>query len=254
MKRFFRIFVVMLMVAIFTGCLTCANAAGGNVGYGFMMGTADANQSVLRSPGSLNDTGSEDVLSEVPDPSRVLKDATVSVTEGVEVELGEDVYIFTTYTYEYQGSNNLLDSSDYMMYLMLLQADDIELDHIYNDVMYNEYAMIWNDHLIGFLTTDIGEWVLYLPDRIGLNSTSSGASKGSFQNDLYGITVLPGENVPDQPETAKVCESCKGSKRCSACGGDGLADSIYVGEYNAFSCDVCDHTGICTVCDGTGVW
>lgn len=190
----------------------------------------------------------------VPDPARILDQATVTKVTGTELEIDGEIYLFDQYTYNFSGSKNLTDRSDFLAYQMLAQAEGLTLESLASSGTYSEYAVLWGEYLLGYLTTDQGQWILYLASDVALDSTPNGEGNGSFQNDSFGISVAPGEDVPDSSVESTLCEACDGSRRCDACGGDGVADNIYYGEVNAFPCDVCDETGICPVCEGTGVW
>ncbi len=201
----------------------------------------------------------------IPDPDRILKDADVSVDRAVEVEREDGVYVFDVYTYEFAPSANLADSTDYMAYQMLLRSAGLDITRLSSQGTDKEYGILWGEYLLGYLTVSYGEWKLYVPEKIGINSTphggggegaTGGLTGGSFQNDSFNITVSPWETGGGQTGNGETvtCEACNGSGRCSGCGGDGLADSIYTGEYNAFVCGVCVEAGVCKVCDGLGVW
>ena len=191
----------------------------------------------------------------MPDPVLVLPDAAVSQTNGVELEIDGGIYVFTQYTYQFSPSANLMDNSLFLTYQMLVQAAGMELEHLYTDGTYSEYAILQGNYFLGYFVKDINQWDLFLPSAVVLDDTPSGnGSGGTFQNDPFGIQVQPGETVPDSGGSAMVCESCGGSGVCDACGGDGWADNIYYGEHNDFECTVCDQTGVCPVCDGEGVW
>lgn len=199
----------------------------------------------------------------LPDPARVLPDdTTVSQTEDVELELNGEICVFTQYTYRFSDSKNLTDNTKFITYKTLVQDEDLDLDYLYGKSTYSEYAIVYDEYLLGFFTKDTGEWNLYLSSSVELDSTSnsskssgsSSSGSSSFQNKSYGITVKPGETAPDTGTTTTRCDACGGSGICDACGGDGWADDIYYGRRNAFECDVCGETGECPVCDGEGVW
>jgi hypothetical protein len=44
------------------------------------------------------------------------------------------------------------------------------------------------------------------------------------------------------------CDSCKGEKRCTSCGGSGLVERVGV----RMPCAVCSGSGRCLKCGGTG--
>ena len=212
--------------------------------------------SAYSSPVSESYGGQEAVFS-VPDPALILDRPDVGVTDDVELEIDGSAYLFTMYTYTVTGSPS--DEASYLAYRLLAEDRGLTLEYLFGDGTYSEYAILGDEYLLGFLTTDHGQWALYLSDSVELDSTPSGSGsdstfRGSFQNDSYGITVSPGETVPDTEPSAMICESCGGSGLCAACGGDGLADNSYYGEHDAFECTVCYIRGVCPVCDGTGMW
>lgn len=95
------------------------------------------------------------------------------------------------------------------------------------------------------------------PEQENASKPESGSGfliPGSFQNDSFGIDVQPGEpEVPDNPPSVTICESCDGSGDCQGCSGDGWFDNPYIGP-NTSPCDLCGGSGDCTVCGGTGEW
>lgn len=259
-RRWAMSLAAILALSLLSGC-------GGGSGDESPRDTSPADSGTAQTTQSSSGGGETDGPPAVPDPARILKQAQVKETSGVELQIGDGVYVFSQYTYDFSGSGDLADSSDFLAYQMLAQADGLTLERLSGDGTYSEYAILWDEYLLGYLTTDHGQWDLYVPDSADLNSTSnsesggssqSGASQGGlsggFQNDSFGITVSPGEADPGSSGSAMLCESCNGSGRCDACGGDGLADNIYFGERNAYVCGVCDGTGVCPVCDGTGMW
>ena len=231
----------------------------------------------------------EDAAFTVPDPVLVLDHPNVTVTDNAELEINGEIFLFTMYIYEITDSHSLAADASVAAYQVLSENKGLTLENLYSDGTYNEFAIAWDEYLLGYLTTDSSEWVLFLPSDVALDDTPSpnpgsgssgggsssnsssssggfldgsfqndsyvdGPIGGSFQNESYGITVRPGETFTDTGPTTMVCESCNGSGRCDACGGDGLADSFYDGQHNSFECGVCDIRGVCPVCDGTGVW
>ena len=175
-------------------------------------------------------------------------------------EVSGEVFVFDRHVYDFQAPESLTDSSDLLTYKLLCQGAGLGLESMYQDGTYREYALVWEDYVLGYLTTDVGCWTLYIPDSLELDDSpsesgeSSGGISGGFQNDSFGIVVEPGEQVPDSVPQEYRCESCGGSGDCAACGGDGWADNIYYGEHDAFECGVCDGSGDCPVCEGEGVW
>lgn len=251
----FRIWLPGLIAALSLSCLSgCGSSAGSQ---GLSMPQSDSSQSSASSTHQSESSYTKEESSAVPalpDPMRILSQANVSTISDVELEIDGDTYLFDQYIYDCAASGNLVNRSDFLAYQMLVQAEDMTLEYLSGDGTYSEYAILWGEYLLGYLATDSSQWVLYLSGNVALNSTPNGGNSGSFQNDSFGITVRPGEVVPDTSYGTMRCESCNGSGRCDACSGDGLADNMYYGEPNAYKCSVCSGTGICPVCDGTGVW
>lgn len=213
--------------------------------------------------GQAEDVGETSGPPAVPDPIRALDGAQRDFESGVELEVSGEVFVFDRHVYDFQAPESLTDSSDLLTYKLLCQGAGLGLESMYQDGTYREYALVWEDYVLGYLTTDVGCWTLYIPDSLELDDSPSGSGEssggsggisGGFQNDSFGIVVEPGEQVPDSVPQEYRCESCGGSGDCAACGGDGWADNIYYGEHDAFECGVCDGSGDCPVCEGEGVW
>lgn len=231
--------------------LGCLSGCGGSEGSsGSSSGSSSSSSQATAAPGA---SAQSQAAFSLPDPARVLPEASVETMKGVELEIDGEVYVFTQYSYSFSGSANLADSTLHLTFKLLAQDAGMELELLSSSGTYSEYAVLSGDYLLGYLTEAPGRWVLYLPGSVELDSTPNG-SGGSFQNDSFGISVEPGEVVPDVTPYTTRCESCGGSGDCEACGGDGWADSIYTGEHDAFECSVCGGTGDCPVCDGTGYW
>lgn len=199
----------------------------------------------------------------VPDPIRVLDGAQRDFQSGVELGVSGETFVFDLHSYDFPPPESLTDSSDILAYKLLCQSAGLGLESMYQDGGYQEYALVWENYVLGYLTTDRGSWALYIPAELELDDGASGSGAGSggsggvsggFQNDSFGIVVEPGEQVPDTVPREYLCEACGGSGRCEACGGDGWADDIYHGEHDAFECGVCGGSGDCPVCEGEGVW
>ena len=139
---------------------------------------------------------------------------------GVELEVSGEVFIFDRHVYDFQAPESLTDSSDLLTYKLLCQGAGLGLESMYQDGTYREYALVWEDYVLGYLTTDVGCWTLYIPGSLELDDSPSGSGEssggsggisGGFQNDSFGIVVEPGEQVPDSVPQEYRCESCGGS-------------------------------------------
>ena len=124
----------------------------------------------------------------LPDPARVLPDdTTVSQTEDVELELNGEICVFTQYTYRFSDSKNLTDNTKFITYKTLVQDEDLDLDYLYGKSTYSEYAIVYDEYLLGFFTKDTGEWNLYLSSSVELDSTSN-SSKSSGSSSWKGLS------------------------------------------------------------------
>lgn len=254
MKKTFQVLYTLLAGALALSCMSGCGSSVGGAALRQEAASSAATAAPYEETAALSqETQAAQAAISIPDPARVLPAATVTQTDQVELEIDGEAYLFTQYVYSFSGDSNLTDSTDFLTYQMLARGDGLELEYLYGDGVYSEYAILQGEYFLGYLTEDIGQWVLYLPGSVALDSTPNGSS-GTFQNDSFGITVEPGESVPDAGETYIRCEACGGSGICDACGGDGWADNIYYGEHDAFECAVCNQTGDCPVCDGTGQW
>ena len=74
------------------------------------------------------------------------------------------------------------------------------------------------------------------------------SGRSDFQNDIF--VSADDLDTPSAGSSRVTCVSCRGSRRCPVCGGDGIWTNPYTGERNECSCD----DGVCGVCDGLGYW
>jgi DnaJ-class molecular chaperone len=81
--------------------------------------------------------------------------------------------------------------------------------------------------------------------------TPGGMDGGGFNNNN---DIEPAPKSSPAPSSPKfdTCMTCYGTGNCQICGGDGLSDSPYTGDYNYRKCSACNGTGKCWKCKGTG--
>lgn len=65
------------------------------------------------------------------------------------------------------------------------------------------------------------------------------------------IVVTEYDNGNSMLVTYSICPKCKGTKKCSACYGQG---GVYIGSITGYmSCIACGQTGVCGACDSNGL-
>ena len=132
----------------------------------------------------------------MPDPIRALDGAQRDFESGVELEVSGEVFVFDRHVYDFQAPESLTDSSDFLTYKLLCQGAGLGLESMYQDGTYREYALVWEDYVLGYLTTDVGCWTLYIPDSLELDDSpsesgeSSGGSGGISDMDLSDPDVV----------------------------------------------------------------
>lgn len=83
-------------------------------------------------------------------------------------------------------------------------------------------------------------------------SVATGSSAGFSSSGATGphVDYIPQKDGTTQMVTRQVCYDCKGSGRCSICGGNGAIIHPYLGT--RVNCTLCSMSGRCKFCKGTG--
>ena len=77
------------------------------------------------------------------------------------------------------------------------------------------------------------EAVLYVPEGMAFTPEEEVSGRSDFQNDIF--VSADDLDTPSAGSSRVTCVSCRGSRRCPVCGGDGIWTNPYTGERNECS-------------------